>query len=308
LTCEQYCKRPGQSSLEGLRHFVVHVDMICDCALQVAGTHIYDPIDWQIERGGVLRNIRLFHPCGKTWGNRSCIGGLFVATPELQQKVAHRLHVFHIDGAAFFIPHHHSNYLGRRHVVADKKSTDELVVGFAGGRVSQRAAHATLSTCLLNQGLNGVRLEVLADVPCNMSQAQGPSPRGDCFAMKLASFDVGVVWHQQTLVEGSNDTDIVESLGFEEKPAQRLVNMLAVGLPTVSHAGYFSHQEVLKDARFLPLAANETSLCSEVVKLLKSPELRTSASKEALELAIPYSPRRVGALYVESFRILQSLA
>lgn len=310
VSCLQYCKRAQQPVPEDVHQFFVHLDMICFCALSLTGVHVYDPVDWQLSRGGVVQNVRRLQPCGLSGTTRGCISAFLVGTQVLQSKLAHQLHVYALKAQAFRVPHHHNNFRNRRHVVSSSKRIDEMVIGFAGARVTQEVASALLSSCLERQGLGGVRIETIGNMTCNTSEVavQGPSPRGDCFAMKLASFDIGVVWQQRHLPGVRPETATVQTTGNEEKPPQRLLNMLAVGLPTVAYAGYAGHQEILKDARFHPLVENATELCAEVVKLLKDPALRRSASHEALELAVPYSPKRVGALYIESFRILQSTA
>jgi len=105
--------------------------------------------------------------------------------------------------------------------------------------------------------------------------------------------DIGIVWNQ--LSEPS-------PAELEFKPPQRLVNMLAIGLPVVAYAGYNGVQDVALGSELVVLAKDQGELCEAVVEFCRNSSLRKRASVEALEIAKRYSPEAVGTRYIHAFR------
>jgi len=168
-------------------------------------------------------------------------------------------------------------------------------VGFAGDKCKDYSKHKEdLKQCLVGRGFRDVAVECVGDVRCDEQLALEPSKRGDCFAMAMSSFDIGIVWTQGLLNEAT----------FEQKPPQRLVNFLATGVPVVAHRKYAGHRQVASAAgNSTALAANADELCHHVASFAaRSPARREEDAREALQVAAGYSLDNIGQLYLAELR------
>merc|ERR1719203_616162 len=109
--------------------------------------------------------------------------------------------------------------------------------GYNDDNIAQRLAQCLKSTL---DETSLARVDPLAkfldEVECNMSMVLGPSTRGDCFAQKLALFDIGISWGQRQFYRADYEQ--------KTKPPQQVVNMLAVGLPVVADSRFAGHKAV----------------------------------------------------------------
>merc|ERR1719159_1991017 len=96
------------------------------------------------------------------------------------------------------MPHHHSNFHKRMHV--EKRRHEPLTIGMCG-QVNDHQLPGHLKGCLQTKLGDNITLvnpmvKGLQEVKCDTGNLQGPSVRGDCFAEKLAQFDIAIVWTQ----------------------------------------------------------------------------------------------------------------
>merc|ERR1711924_79298 len=105
------------------------------------------------------------------------------------------------------------------------------VVGIAGE--SSREIMNKLQEALRRWGLIHVRVKAIDTLKsqCISQECWTCSlKRGDCHACQLASYDIGIAWYQKDWGAPHAPQKFVEA----EKPSQRFLNMLAVGLPVVA--------------------------------------------------------------------------
>jgi len=192
------------------------------------------------------------------------------------------------------LPHHHSNYLGRRHVMKDSSS---FRIGLAGDFVKSHG-HADwliylVDGCLNQTGSTGHEIKMLSDLSCDITAAQkSPSPHGDCIAQKLATLDLAVVWREEATINTGT---------LQTKPSQRLVNVMSAGVPFVADGTFAAHSDVLHEHLESPfLASSPEQLCTSIHTLIENKHLRKSASKLGLRLARHYTPHAIAQSYANS--------
>jgi len=108
----------------------------------------------------------------------------------------------------------------------------------------------------------------------------------------MSQFDFGIVWRQ---AESADD--------FKQKPPQRLVNMLSVGIPVVADGRYAGHHDVAAMGRnFMSLAKNDDELCPALVHMIRN---RNAFNvEEGVRVAEHYSPWSIARLYKDFFRMV----
>jgi len=312
MTCGQYRHKFGCQEMRG-RTVVVHVGKPCYCDLSCLDArctrkkatfppalNVYDPMDKLIRSGGLDRLI-VQHPL--------LVQGFvafIVTTRAMANRVILALRAVKMKAHTFFIPQAHSNYHHRHVTGKPVKSARSLRVGIAGGRHATDMLRPKLRRFLLRQGLGSVRVVPVEGV-CDRSAVKPPSKDGDCFASFHATLDVGVVWKKQYQWQrGLSLTPALQLALDREKPGQRLVNMLSVGVPTLAYAGLHGHRDISYPASgvarlFPPLINSVAELCMWLKRLLQSPRLRHRASKTSLNISKAYSPHSIGLLWLEAF-------
>eukprot|EP00747_Dinoflagellata_sp_TGD_P224263 gnl/TRDRNA2_/TRDRNA2_96491_c0_seq1.p1 gnl/TRDRNA2_/TRDRNA2_96491_c0~~gnl/TRDRNA2_/TRDRNA2_96491_c0_seq1.p1 ORF type:complete len:440 (+),score=39.48 gnl/TRDRNA2_/TRDRNA2_96491_c0_seq1:3-1322(+) len=119
--------------------------------------------------------------------------------------------------------------------------------------------------------------------------------RGNCYSRALQLLDLAVAW---------DNTDTSDAAEVTDKAPQRLLNALAVGVPTVAWIGYWGHRELLSRASCLPLARNFTELASAIEQLLLDPKRRRRCRDEGLQIAASLSPVKIAEVYMLAMRSL----
>lgn len=275
LHCETFCKIPQAKRSP----FVVHVKQVCHrCKVREDGSQLYihDPVDVE----SAASDMKIFTGSSKY-------------RDELNMRR---------QDSAILLPHHHSNFQNRRIRDFDLSSPKPEILSmvFAGDDLDL-GIRDRLAQCLKNildeTSLANVDpfAKILRDVECDKTQVQGPSFRGDCFAMKLAQFDIGIVWRPSINISASL---------LKVKPPQRLANTLAVGLPVVADSSFASHRDAGAYVHHaIQLAASEKEMCNQVGKLVSDHSLRRKASEEALTVAEKYySPGAIADQYINAFQ------
>ncbi|CAE8616672.1 unnamed protein product [Polarella glacialis] len=259
----------------------VHVKDPCECALQRPGKHVFDPIDNPLSYDSMVKAS-----ASKYWD------GVLVGTSAMVSEVSKHAAALQSSTKAFLLPHHHSNFHARRH---SKSSKEQVVIGLIGDDSDELTG--PLTTCMSNLGADNFTVKTLSQVPVEILNLLGPSVRGDFFATKLSSFDIGIVWTQKTV-----GPDM-----WERKPPQRLVNALSVGIPVVAYAGYAGHQDVAAlGHKFMQLAASSDELCTVLVQLIQDhSSTNTTAGIHIAEAY--YSPMHIGKLYISLLRELSQI-
>eukprot|EP00440_Ansanella_granifera_P047854 gb/GFBE01051834.1/.p1 GENE.gb/GFBE01051834.1/~~gb/GFBE01051834.1/.p1 ORF type:complete len:400 (+),score=27.89 gb/GFBE01051834.1/:1-1200(+) len=288
MKCLDFCEEPKSANV------AVHVKWLCECALSLGvGKHFFDPVDRFCAPGWdeLLGNYHiLLRGSGSSNEEPLPVTAVLSQTSYMKQALSSRAVT-----ATEVVPHHHSNYQNRRK--AARSSNDGLRIGFAGDWPAGDGDPQALQKCLDSKGLRQHQVVTMKDIPCDVNTTVGPSHRGDCFAMKLATLDIGVVWTSEREDSGP---------ALQNKPSQRLVNMLAVGVPAIAHDGFAAHHDVLgADPGYPALAKDVESLCQNVVQLIQDENLRNTASSKALEIAAHYSPEEVANLYLRIFETIQ---
>lgn len=278
LTCKKFCRRVNSSYLPKV---LVHVKIPCVCAMAKRVAHVYDPIDFDGPVKQLLRtSIR--HDATETMLRDWDL--IFAGTSVMDAEIRRA------GGRSLLLPHHHSNFYARRHSALTTEPTGEVTVGFAG-KWTEYGTEDQLTQCLSQRSSSSISLKSFGkDLPPCRPLAN-TWHRGDCYATQLASFDIGIVWHQGETEEMSN-----------RKSPQRLVNMLSVGIPVVAYAGYAGHHDVAAFGNnFMRFATTVDELCKSILDLVhNSSSLNTT---EAVRVAEEYySPSRIGNLYRGAFQ------
>jgi len=274
IHCKTFCQMPEAERSQ----FVIHVKTPCRaCKARDDGSQLY--VHDTVDDGRAAPEMKVFT-------------GSSAFRDELNMKRG--------QGSAILVPHHHSNFQNHRIRVLEPSSPkpEILSIVFAKDGVNH-AIRDRLAQCLKNtlDETSLARVDPVAkglqDVECDKTKVQGPSTRGDCYAMKLAQFDIGIAWRPfEDMDEGS----------LHVRPPQRLANALAVGLPVVADSSFSSHRDAgAYGLNAVQLAANEEEMCNRVAKLVSDHSFRREASEEALTVAEKYySPAAIADQYVNA--------
>jgi len=273
MNCGKFCVEVNKTQ----EHVdvLVHIKVRCKCGYNYAGSNIYDPIDNMEKYGDILSD----------WTK------VFSGTDAMRDNLNKGNKDFSLT-----MPHHHSNFQNRRH--QEKPAGKPLLIGIAGHPNVNLTNN--LATCLksaLGFSVNKVDpvMKSLGELDCDMSLVSGMSVRGDCFAMKLAQLDIGVVWSQSAKKEVQL-----------RKPPQRLVNLLAAGVPAIAHTDMAGHHDAkaIEDTyggTSVNMVSNEAEMCTKIANLVMDDEARKKAAADALKVAEEYSAESIGKKYLEAF-------
>jgi glycosyltransferase involved in cell wall biosynthesis len=201
------------------------------------------------------------------------------------------------------MPHHHSNFQGRRHIVkADSVAQNLTIAG-----TFEQPTDAKLYKFLRAHKLRFI----MPNGNSSLIEALGPVKRGDFYADWYSkSVDIGVAWT-------GNDAFYKKHLGaaLMEKPSQRLVNLLAVGVPTIGDGRIQSFQDVRRLGLALPgapevlLADSAEHLMDTIEKLRVNATLRERVASAGLRIAEElFSPAAIARQYGAFFKSLVEFA